>query len=173
MQELGLGRVYVEQDAVHKYCRHIMSLPILPQDRIVDEFERIEARANSASMIQLTSCVRKTWIDKTIWPPSSWSCFGQSIRTNDCESWHSRLNRTTGRSLGFYRLTERLSHEAKLFAVNVRLLSEEKVLRFHNINVRVNQKLHVMWAEYMSGQRTSTQLLKACARLYQPAGAIS
>ena len=130
-RELGLARVYVEQDAVHNYRRRIMALSFLPQDRIVDEFERIEGRANSASMIQLTSYVRKTWIDKTIWPPSSWSCFGQSIRTNnDCESWHSRLNRTSGRSLEFYLLTERLSHEAKLCAVNARLLSKRKCCAF-------------------------------------------
>ena len=66
MQEPGLAPVYVGQDAVLRYCRRIMALPFLPQDRIVDEFERIEARANSASMIQLTSYVRKPWTNKTV-----------------------------------------------------------------------------------------------------------
>ena len=83
-------------------------------------------------MIQVTGFVRKTSIDIPMCSPSTWSCFGQSIWTNynDRKPWHSRLNRPSGRSLWFYRLTERLSPEANLCALNVRLLSEDKVWLF-------------------------------------------
>ena len=66
------------------------------------------------------------------------------------------INRTSGRSLGIYRLTERLHKEAKICAINVRLLSEEKVLRFQRKSTnRVNAKLHLVWSEYISGVRSS------------------
>lgn len=174
IQDLGMARHYINDDAVHKFCRRIMALPFLPHDRIVEEFDRIEARAHNDQLLKLTTYVRSTWIVSTMWPPASWSCFGQSVRTNnDCESWHARLNRTSGRSLGLYRLTERLFQEAKVCAINVHLLSEEKVLRFQRKStLRVNAKLQAVWGEYIAGERSSTQLLKACGRLYQPAFAM-
>ena len=47
-----------------------------------------------SALQQLMQYVGRNWITSSTWPPSSWSVFMKSIRTNnDIEGWHLGLNR--------------------------------------------------------------------------------
>ena len=96
----------------HAFIRKIMALPFLPVAEIRGMFTQLQSTASTPKLEQLTQYVGRTWITGKTWPPSSWSVFMKSIRTNnDIEGWHLGLNRrASGKSqLPLYLLIERLS----------------------------------------------------------------
>ena len=66
------------------------------------------------------------FITATSRPTSTWSVFGQSVRTNNyVEGWHCRLNgKASHRQLNLYLLLTLLGGEAALVDVNVNLVKE-------------------------------------------------
>ena len=107
------------------YLRKIMALPFLPEGDIESMFERLERQASTAALGEFTDYVRTTWIESRTWPPSSWSVYMQSVRTNnDIEGWHHGLNRrAAGKSdVPFYLLLQLLSREARLTRLQMKLV---------------------------------------------------
>ena len=94
IQELGMARNYIIDDAVHRFCRLIMALPFLPHDRIADEFERLEGLAKGPELVLLTDYVRSTWIESTMW------------RLHRGPAWAKASEPTTTASLGIRGSTE-------------------------------------------------------------------
>lgn len=169
--EVGLQTAYQSDDAVYRYLRKLLALPFLPADSITTVFGQLEADATTPKLIQVTSYIRATWIDDSIWLPAVWSVFGQPIRTNnDCEGWHYRLNHRAERgNLNMYLLFTLLHDEAQMAVVMERLLSDRKVRRSQRKASRTCQaKLFRLWDEYEAGNRSVTRLLHACAHLYAP-----
>jgi hypothetical protein len=70
-------------------------------------------------------------IEGELWKPETWSVFCQVVRTNnDVEGWHGMLNRHAKRgNLSFYLMVRLLHEQAQLVAMQVRLVSEEKLKR--------------------------------------------
>ena len=80
---------------VFQICRQLMSLSLVPHEHITAVFEAIvrQAGVGVPAIDHLIQYVRSTWVESLLLPPSGWSVFGQSVRTNnDCEGWHYRLN---------------------------------------------------------------------------------
>ena len=71
-----------------------MALPLLPCEHIRACFEHLQSEVDyQPAMADLVEYVKETWIDSSVWPISSWSVFGKSIRTNnDVQGWHTRMN---------------------------------------------------------------------------------
>ena len=64
--------------------------------------------------------------------PRNWCVYKQPSRTNnDLEGWHNALNHRAGGQCGLplYLLIELLDREAKLTAVTIRLVSDNKLKR--------------------------------------------
>jgi len=82
-----------------------MALPFLPEAMIPSAFRKIKRKATRATLQRFAAYVEKTWTTSSVWPPSTWSVYLQSIRmNNDVEGWHNGLNRRAqGKSqLPFY-----------------------------------------------------------------------
>ncbi|KAL8570124.1 hypothetical protein ACOMHN_033803 [Nucella lapillus] len=93
MQELGMQHAYQNDPAFHSYCRQLLALPYLPWEKIDGNLAELEGEATTEGQRRLCTYIHQTWIESAVWPPSSWSCFYRSIRTNnDVEGWHRRLN---------------------------------------------------------------------------------
>jgi len=73
-----------------RYCRQLLALPCLPAKDIDDALSGLERQAMTTAQQQLCQYVRSTWVESTMWPPSTWSVFQCS--NNDVEGWHRRLN---------------------------------------------------------------------------------
>ena len=151
----------------------MMALPYLPEREIGPMFRRLERDASTAELTDLARYVERTWIVETSdWPPSSWSAYMKSIRTNnDVEGWHLRLNRqASGKSqLPFYLLVKLLHREALLTSLQIRLVSEKKLQRIQKQKYKkVQSKLFSLWEEFNNGHRNAKQLLKACSYLSGP-----
>ena len=146
-QEIGLKRAYVNDDSTHKYVKKLLSLPLLPAEHIPPVFTALQLKANTDKLTELTDYIQKTWITSTTWPPSNWSVFGQSVRTNnDVEGWHQQLNAETRLSTGLYHLSSILNTEARQLKLNMRLLSEGKVRRHQRANAQeIHARLTVQW----------------------------
>ena len=107
-----------------------MALPFLPSEEINGMFQKLKDQATTPPLILFAEYVRATWIDSNIWPPSSWSVYFEPVRTNnDIEGWHNGLNRRAdGKAqLPLYLLINLLNQEAKLTALQIRLVSERKL----------------------------------------------
>ncbi len=103
-----------------------MSLPFLPHDEIQRMFMSLSGRAQSPPLSNWVTYIQKQWIESEIFPPANWSVYQQAIRTNnDLEGWHNALNRRAGgrSNLPFYQIVEILEKEARLTAVNIKLVS--------------------------------------------------
>jgi hypothetical protein len=169
VNSLGLATDYQRRQSVHSFCRQIMALPFLPPDDIPQAFTYLEQKATKSKLNDLTSYVRNTWIESEIWPPSSWSCFGRSIRTNnDVEGWHARLNRRNAcGNLGLYQLSFRLYAEAQLVSLTMKVMSERKVVRCQRASsVRTNARLQKLWDSYAAGSISWKKLMVACAHIH-------
>ena len=175
MQELGLQVSYREDRGTHAFIRKVMALPFLEEEDIRLQFQCLQQKANTAPLHQFTDYVSSTWIESNTWPPSSWSVFMQSVRTNnDVEGWHHGLHtRAQGKSqLPMYLLIDLLYKEAKLTSLNVRMVSEKKLRRVQRRRYRqIQAKVFSLWGQYEEGDKTPRQLLKACSLLVGPRGA--
>ncbi|KAK4310746.1 hypothetical protein Pmani_017732 [Petrolisthes manimaculis] len=172
IQEVGLQHAYTHDEATFKYLRKLMALPFLPEGEITLMFERLASQATTTQVRTVIEYISRTWINGSVWPPSTWSIFNKSVRTNnDIEGWHNRLNkRAVGRSsLPFYLLITLLHKEAKLTSLHIRLVSEKKLRRIQRRKYReLQNKLFILWDEYLRGDRSALQLLKACSHLNGP-----
>ena len=173
MQEIGLQTLYTSDSGINTYCRKILALPLLPSDAICETFSILctDAAANS-KIVELCAYVRTTWLDSNIWPPTAWSVYKQSVRTNnDCEGWHSRLNRKAQKNnLSFYVLATLLYQEAQVVRVQMRLVSNKKLKRYQKSSyAAVQRRLFALWDEYAVGNQNAMQLLSACSKIYSPA----
>ena len=148
MQELGLQRVYSEDDAVYKYIRKLMALPFLPHCQISCMFLRLEVQAETGPLQNLVAYIRRQWIRSTVFLPEKWSVYQQAIKTNNnIEGWHNALNRHKGgqSGLSMYSLIELLEREARLTAVTIRLVSKRKLKR---VERNLQAKLFDSWEQY-------------------------
>jgi len=79
--------MYQKDKATSKICRQILSLNLLPAEKIEKRLNVIAEEVNrmSNSMLLKTSCnyIERTWITSTVWPPKQWSMFMQHRRTNN------------------------------------------------------------------------------------------
>ena len=93
VQELGLQRAYTSDEKTHGYIRQLLSLPYLPCAHIGPIFERLQEKAVTQPLQELTTYIATTLLENPLWPTSSWSVFGRVIHTNnDVEGWHRHLN---------------------------------------------------------------------------------
>ena len=110
--------------------------------------------------------------ESTTWSPSDWTVFKKAARTNnDIEGWHHGLNRrASGRGqLPLYLLIQLLHKEAKLTALQIRLVSDKKLKRIQRHKYRdLQTKLFDLWDEYEANTRSAKRLLKACSYLNAP-----
>lgn len=172
VQNLGLAATYMQRDATHRYCRRIMSLPFLPSAAIPDVFYALKGKAESPALTSLVEYVERTWIASTMWPPAVWSVYRCTVRTNnDCESWHSYLNRkaVTG-NLPLYKLIDLLHHDSQKVELSLQLLSEDKAQRLQRrVTTEIQAQLENAWDEYDAGVRDADGLLRSCSRIYTKA----
>ncbi|XP_029974749.1 uncharacterized protein LOC115408246 isoform X2 [Salarias fasciatus] len=153
-------------------CTFHWTQSIWRKEHIPAAFAKLEEKARrNVALVELTAYVSDTWINNDVWAPSAWSVFMQSIRTNDdVEGWHHRLNfRARRGQVPFYLLVTLLHQEARLVANEVRLVSERKLKRHQMKKCRQVQALvFPMWEDYLAGNISPTQLLRACAHIYSP-----
>ncbi|KAJ8025972.1 hypothetical protein HOLleu_33686 [Holothuria leucospilota] len=149
-----------------------MALPFLPHEFIPEMFHYLKRLAESDAIKGVVNYIENTWINGP-WPPSAWSVFMQSVRTNnDVEGWHNRLNRhANGRcQLPFYLLIDLLHKEARLTSIQVRLLYDRKLRRIQKRKYRELQgRVFDIWEKFNTNELTAKQLLKACAYINGPA----
>ena len=83
VQELGLQRAYTTDEKTHGYICQLLSLPYLPCEHIGPIFERLQEKAVTQPLQELTTYIATTWLENRLWPTSSWSVFGRVICTNN------------------------------------------------------------------------------------------
>lgn len=101
-----------------------------PEDEIPEMYACLEEIPESQKLQDFMQYMGRTWITSRTWPPSSWSVFMKSIRTNNnTEGWQLGLNRrTAGKSqLPWYLLISLLHLKACLTSLQIRPISEEKL----------------------------------------------
>ena len=175
IQELGLAPAYFNDEGCQIYLRKLMSLPFLPPEFMIipTVFLNLAAEATTEPIKILTEYINKTWISSRVWPPKAWSCFMQTVRTNNnVEGWHGRINRHAGSGRGqlqFYLLIDLLFEEAEYVAVQTRMICQETLSRCQRKEYReINKKLLELWGEFNNGNIGAKQLLRSCAKLYRP-----
>ena len=116
---LGLKKEYFKDQGTMVICQHLMSLPLLPVEKIVAQFERIEAECTAAThnvtqLKSLAAYVRATWISGRLWTHVDWCQHRQNVRTNnDVEGYHNGLNQRAQKgNRPFYGLVGNLKNEA-------------------------------------------------------------
>ena len=153
-----------------------MALPFIPAEEIPEMFQQLERQVGAAGdrLQAFTEYVRDTWVDSTMWPPSTWSVFLQAIRTNnDVEHWHLGLNRRatleSPMQLPFYILIQLLHREARLTSLHIRLVSERKLRRIQRKKYcNLQTKIFSLLEGFTNGERSARRLLKACSYLNGP-----
>ncbi|XP_044169624.1 uncharacterized protein LOC114951799 [Acropora millepora] len=132
VQELGLAVAYNNDNAIHRYVKVLMALPYLPHQEIPASFQWLRLQATTPVLHELVDYVNNQWINTNTFPPSSWSVYGQPVRTNnDIEGWHNSLDRRAGERvhLPFYLLIQLLHRESSVCTVQLRLVNARKLQR--------------------------------------------
>ncbi|XP_071806979.1 uncharacterized protein [Asterias amurensis] len=169
IQETGLQPAYMEKADVYRLLSNLMGLPFLPAEFIHPMFQSLRRKAGTPMLQRVFDYVAATWITGPVWPPTTWSCYGQSIRTNnDCEGWHLRLlTKARKIKVPMYLLIKVLHDEALFVEVQVKLVSEHKLKKHQRKIYRKTQRLVFRyWGEFADGERSAKSLLHACACLF-------
>ena len=129
-----------------------MALCFLPAQHITPVFRRMEQEA-TAALTPLMQSVARTWIDSATWPPTCWSVYFQSVRTNnDLEGWHTRGHEP----LHVGGITAR-----RIVADSRRRLVSDGKLKRHQKKVfsDLQKNIFCLWEEYENGDRSAHHLL--------------
>jgi len=149
-----------------------MAVPFLPYAEIPAVVAKLQTKASKDALKKVMHYVQNTWVNSNIFPPKAWSVYGQAVRTNnDLKGWHNGLNRRAGGRvyIPFYILIQHLHKEAKLFEIQVRLVSDHKLQRIQRQTYRrLQTKIFELWDDYASKAISAEQLLKACSQLNGP-----
>ena len=168
VQELGLQPAYTSDENTHTYIRKLLSLPYLPAEHIAPIFEKLQEKAVTQPLQELTNYIASTWLGNPLWPSLSWSVFGIVICTNnDVEGWHHHLNQKAKKGqLPFYLLVHLLHEETKWINIQVHLVLENKITRREEWHYRmVQSKVLSIWDDCTYGKISASQLLNACSKL--------
>ncbi|XP_063053962.1 uncharacterized protein LOC134448133 [Engraulis encrasicolus] len=166
---LGLRRAYMKQPAVRQYLKELMALPNLPAEHIATAFEELRRRrpvnTRSEDIEELLEYLEDTWVKNAAHPPSAWSTFQRTVRTNnDVEGWHKRINLQVKDKPNLYLLVGILHKESSLLPLQVRLLHQRAIGRLTSKQDSSKQaKLEKLWASY--GEMTTSRYLRQCAGL--------
>jgi len=139
-----------------------MALPLLPAKHIPGAFTALVGNLGPAvddSVEEVIAYMRSTWLYSWLWPPHSWSAYKWSVKTNDMEWWHNRLNHCSRLGqLDIYQLVPLLRKEPEVVSVQASLVSDA--------NLRCHQcKTYAAIAMYAAGDLTMSALLRYCARV--------
>jgi hypothetical protein len=95
LKEIGMLSQYRLCKKTREICRQLLSLNLLPSERIEKLFRAIVAEVEKLeeNAIQKRFCayVDRNLISSTIWPPSTWSMFMQHRRTNNNAKRNSKI----------------------------------------------------------------------------------
>jgi hypothetical protein len=167
----GLQTAYYERQALYRHVRRLLALPFLPAEHIKEAFANLRGRIEDERVRHLEAYIETTWMASPTWSVDEWSVFMLSVRTNnDCEGWHRRLNVQARRgTLPFYTLVALLHEEARLVQLTAILVSEKHLKRYQKkVYASVQATLFGAWNDYVKGSRTTSSLLRACSRFYDP-----
>jgi len=145
----------------------------LPAVDIPAAFETLRSHPTNDKLMKLVSYMDRQCIHHSLWSAETWSVYRRAVRTNnDCESWHSGLNRKAETChLALYKLIMMLFREAKAVEVSVKLLSDDKVQRITSKSrSHVQAKIVKLWNEYDQGEKSPQQLLRACTHMHVCSG---
>ena len=162
---------YSRRDDVYKFVRKVLALPFLPSEHIRPAFDGLRAKAQGEQVTSLLNYVEDNWLLSTVWQVSSWSVFGQTVRTNnDCEGWHHRINRRAKKgNLQFYLLILLLYREVSVLPTQIKMVSEGKLRRYQRKKAKAIQgKLFSTWEQYERNEISLNRLLKKCGNIYAP-----
>ena len=173
IQDLGLAIHYRKNRMVRKFLRQLLCLPFLPAEHIPKmfrDFVELLQPNHPEALHDLCEYIDGNWISSMIWPPSCWSVFQHSIRTNnDVEGYHHALNQKAGQNVNMYELMEILYKECKLVSLQHQLIGEEKLQRYQKKKFQQFQaKIFMLWDQYEKKELTAKCLLEKVAAIYHP-----
>lgn len=88
----------VRQDKTRLLCRELLSLYLLPHNKIEGRFNYIKENTTYDLVLRFCCYIENPYINNTIWPPSLWSMFMQFVRTNNnVEGTHNNLKAVVGK----------------------------------------------------------------------------
>ena len=94
MQALGLQAAYNSDNNTYKFIHKLLSLPYLPAEHISTIFRKLQHKAVTKPLQELTTYIETTWLNNSLWTTTSWSVFNHITRTNnDVEGWHHHMNK--------------------------------------------------------------------------------
>ncbi|KAK8375337.1 hypothetical protein O3P69_008302 [Scylla paramamosain] len=167
VQDLGLAVAYRENGPMQKFVRKLFALPCLPVEHICAAFNQLSNEPSTPAVAPLLDYIRDTWIEGDLWPPTSWCIFNQSTRTNnDVEGYHRRINeKARNQAHQLYKLIPLLHAESCLVPLQVQLLKEQKLKKYHRKRAQTTQgRIFSYWRQYEEGTLTTSFLLKKCSR---------
>lgn len=171
VQDLGLAVAYRENGPMQKFVRKLFALPCLPVEHIRAAFNQLSNEPSTPAVAPLLDYIRDTWIEGDLWPPTSWCIFNQSTRTNnDAEGYHRRINeKARNQAHQLYKLIPLLHAESCLVPLQVQLVKEKKLKKYHRKRAQTTQgRIFSYWRQYEEGTLTTSSLLKKCSRLTAP-----
>ncbi|XP_063845359.1 uncharacterized protein LOC135091548 [Scylla paramamosain] len=171
VQDLGLAVAYRENGLMQKFVRKLFALPCLPVEHICAAFNQLSNEPSTPAVAPLLDYIRDTWIEGDLWPPTSWCIFNQSTRTNnDVEGYHRRINeKARNQAHQLYKLIPLLHAESCLVPLQVQLVKEQKLKKYHRKRAQTTQgRIFSYWRQYEEGTLTTSSLLKKCSRLTAP-----
>ena len=172
-KRIGLQSDYIEDSETHRIIRQFMALPLLPEEHILSNFERIRTHIpdSSSKLLNMADYILSQWLSNDTYGVSGISVFNEEIRTNnDCEGWHLRLKKIAKQvNIPMYNLISILYDEAKhteVVATMVYLKSDKKVQKKkYETN---NRNMMRLFGSYSRNEITPDDLLTRGSYLINP-----
>ncbi|KAL3872148.1 hypothetical protein ACJMK2_040098 [Sinanodonta woodiana] len=154
----GQATTYTQRDAARKLLRKVFALVFLPAEHIPSAFAKLKGKIITPALQGWMTYISDRSICSKIWPVSTWSVFGKSVRTNnDVEVWHSLLSNDNF-----------TIKKAQIIPCQATMVSEGKLTRHQTKMIYMHGKIFKIWRMYTNKEISTNNLLRLCGRIYGP-----
>ncbi len=150
LQKIGMGPLYRKDNNTRTVCRQLLSLNLLPAEKISKRFYDIMSKASGLMMV-FCVYIEKQWINHSVWPPANWSMFMQLRKTNNnAEGFHNHLKALVGtHSPNLFKFLGIIKDESETIVLKAKLLSQKQAISRLSKNMQDMQaQLSEYWEDY-------------------------
>ncbi len=145
-----MGPLYRKNQETRSICRKLLSLNLMPAEKIPSLFYVIMSNATGL-LRRFCLYIEKTWINHSVWPPSAWSMFMQLRRNNNnAEGCHNHLKKLVGTSSpNFFKFLFLIHSDSEKIDLKAKLLSQKQgLMRLSRNTQEMQSKLSKYWEDF-------------------------
>ena len=168
-KKLGLVTAAGLDPRLSKLLRRGLALQFMPSSHIPQIFQQLRLSSQRYEeghhIHRYLDYLDQQWISSSTFPPSSWSQYGATIRTNnDLEGWHRSFNVSLGAHPRLYRFLKKIATDA---AKTMDVIAARDFSRNSEATTQKEGRIKTIAERYLRKEITASKMLDCMSHIYR------